>query len=392
MRIMHISDLHLGRALHGCDLIEDQIDAVKQVVEHVKSVPHDAVLIAGDVYDRSLPPVEAVSLFSDFLGELAELGLQVVVIPGNHDSPERLGFADAILEKAGIHVRSAYDRLDRPVTIKGRDGMEIDVFAMPFLEPALVENALRGGGRQAPIKTAPDAAAAAVEIMSRARRQGVPAILVAHEFVGAGSLTSESERMFIGGAHILKEELFKDFDYVALGHLHRPQKVGSDRIRYSGSLLPYSFSEADHQKSVVSLTFNRGAASPVIEEMPVKPRHPLRVVKDTYDNIIAKDEYATYKDCRVCACVTDSQYHVNMLSSLRERFPLLANVRQLPLEASDREVAVEAGGPASSSPEELFRLFLKEIKWEDEGDMERAVEIFLKAFGDDGERKSEVAS
>jgi DNA repair protein SbcD/Mre11 len=363
MRILHSSDWHLGRVLHGQSLLEDQEHALDQILDHLIRDGYDALIVAGDVYDRAVPPPDAVSLLGSFLQRLAEADIQAIIIAGNHDSATRLGFADGIMDRAGIHIRSDYTRLSEPVTLVDGNGVEVDVFALPFVEVALLREALDLG--QDDVRTTSEAVAGALDSMREVRREDVPTILVSHEFVGSGAITSDSERVFIGGAHVLDESLYQGFDYVALGHLHRPQSVGAEMVRYSGSLLGYSFSEAEHKKGAVSLTFPAGQQEPTVERVGFTPLRPLSVLKDSFDALRDDSRYDVYRDHYVSAQLTDEGSHLNLHATLRARFPLLLEVRQLGLE--ERRLA-DINAPASNSlaPTALFKEFIKLFGWDGE--------------------------
>jgi len=375
MQLFHLSDLHLGRVLHGYPLIDDQACALTEVLTLVDQHHPDGMLIAGDIYDRALPPVEAVQLFDNFLTELVERKITVCVISGNHDSPQRLGFAGRLLDRNGIHIRCQYNQLDRPITLTDSTGEELDIFALPFVETALVREALGDEN----LRASAEAAQAAIELVRGARRPGVPAVLMAHEFVGQGTVVSDSERVFIGGTRVLESQLFEGFDYVALGHLHRPQSVaGSACLRYSGSLLQYSFSEASDSKSISRIQFNRNSTEPEVETLELHPRHRLVVLEDSFTTLLENDKYGEYKSCRVSARITDRDYHLNIHASLKERFPLLMEVRQLALE---EQVMRDTGAalPGTDTPARVFDLFLERFGWTDSEEQAQARELFGKA-------------
>ncbi len=383
MRILHTADWHLGRALHGRCLQQDQQHALDQVLNELQD-GYDAIIIAGDVYDRAVPSPEAVDLFGGFLEKLKRRDISAVVIPGNHDSAARLGFASAILEGAGIHLRCDYSRLSEPITLASRGG-EVDVFALPYVEAALMREAL-GDQNMA---THAAATQRAVEGMLAARRPGVPAVAVAHAFVGSESLTSDSERMFIGTAQVVGAELFDGFAYAALGHLHRPQQVKTTCIRYAGSLLPYSFSEAGHAKQVIRLDVNAGGQI-ALQPVEIRPLHPLAIVETSFEEALESAAYDGLAESYVSVRLTDSAYHINTFSRLKERYPLLLELRQSALEAP---LDAAAAGPASggkASPGELLDLFLDHFGWEQGPEREVAAKTLLKTLQDVEARRREA--
>lgn len=372
VRIFHTADWHLGRVLHGQPLIDDQRYSLSHLVDHIKYGEYDAVVIAGDIYDRAVPPPDAVALFNDVLNDIAAANVNAVVIPGNHDSATRLGFASTLLDTVGIHFRCSYDRLTTPITVRGQGGSEVDIFALPFIEPAVMRDSLGDDT----IVTTTNAADTALSLMRRARRD-VPTVLVAHEFVGDRSQTSESERLFVGGARVLPASMFEGFDYVALGHLHRPQHVDRETIRYSGSLLPYSFSEVNDIKSGVSLTFQPGDPTPTIELIPVECRYPFVVLTDSYDELMTAIHYSIHQDSYVAVHLTDAGFHLNLHAHLRDRFPKLLELRQLPLEA---DAASMASAAPDSTPTELFDAFLACLGWNDDDERHDAIAIYTEAL------------
>lgn len=333
-----------------------------QVFDCLSRNDYDALIIAGDVYDRAVPPPEAVSLFSNFLQRLADADIQAVIIAGNHDSTARLGFAHGMLNRVGIHLRCDYARLAEPVRLVDQKGLEVDVFALPFVETLPLREALDLDAECA--RTTTETVAAALDIMREVRREGVPTVLISHEFVG-GTLTSESERVFIGGAHVLDASLYQGFDYVALGHLHRPQTAGGDTVRYSGSLLAYSFSEAGDTKGGVSLTFSTEQTEPVISNVDFTPRHPLSVVKGAFDALCSDSRYERYRDHYVSAQLTDDGFHLNLHARLRQHFPRLLEVRQLKIEEQSL-ARVEVTADAPETPAALFEEFLDLFAWEED--------------------------
>ncbi len=367
MRILHTADWHLGRTLHGCSLLEDQAHALEQVKAELTQ-GYDALLIAGDIYDRAIPPPEAVELFGAFLNWAAEHGIKVIIIPGNHDSPQRLGFADRALDESGVSIRWDYHRLPEPIVLQGKDGQTVDVFALPFVEAAYLREQLA-------LEDMTDhtaATAAALEQIRSARRDGVASLLVAHAFVGQDSQTSESERELIGGSQRLDAALFAGFDYVALGHLHRPQAVNAPgMIRYSGSLLPYSFSECDHDKVIVRLELNAQTihATPVV----LKPKRKLRVLQDSLERLLTDPRYEEARQGYVSARLTDTGYLLNIYARLKERFPLLLEIRQPGLENAAAVEKLQL--QRASTREELFGAFLDYFGWKEQAERIEAVKL-----------------
>ena len=244
MKFIHTADWHLGRQLSGVSLLEDQRHVLNQFLALVESEKPDAVVVAGDLYDRSVPPSDAVALLDEVLRQLVlELGTPTILIGGNHDGPQRLSFGASFLEKAGLHLRTGLERVDDPITLEDAHGT-VDFYAVPYAEPAEVRNAFP----EAEAHTHEAAMGFLVGRIAMARKQrGNRSVLIGHAFV-AGGEESESERpLSVGGAGTIPASLFSSFNYTALGHLHRTQTMGEKKtVRYTGSPLKYSFSAVSH--------------------------------------------------------------------------------------------------------------------------------------------------
>ena len=238
MRFAHLSDLHIGKRVNGFSMIEDQKYILNQVVEIIKREEVEAVILAGDIYDKTIPSAEAVQILDDFLIQLSNLNLPIFVISGNHDSAERLSFGARVLRKSQIYISELYNGEITPITLEDEYG-KIHVYLMPFLKPALVRQAL---GREE-IVTYQDAVEMAIHQIPL--KEEDRNILVAHQFV-IGASKSDSEEVSVGGLDQISHTLFESFDYTALGHIHGPQHIGKETIRYCGTPLKYSFSEEAH--------------------------------------------------------------------------------------------------------------------------------------------------
>ncbi len=310
MRLLHTADWHLGRAFHGEDLLAAQAAFVDFLVETARGAQVDGILIAGDLYDRALPPVDAVRLASEALARLAELA-PVVAISGNHDSAARLGFGAELLARAGVHVRT--DPLSASTPVPVADGW---VYAIPYLEPDLVREPF--GIEERSHAAAMSAAMARVRAAAAARRG--PVAVMAHAFV-AGGAPSESERdLAVGGAASVPASAFEGADYVALGHLHGPQVVGGGAGRYAGSPLAFSFSEAGQAKSVAVVEVVAGAL-PLVELVPCPVPRPLATLRGTLDELLADPRLRRREDAWVQATLTDPVRPADAMERLRRRFP-----------------------------------------------------------------------
>jgi exonuclease SbcD len=310
MRLLHTADWHLGRSFHGEGLLGAQAAAIDHLVAVAREEAVDAVLVAGDVYDRALPPVDAVRLADDALCRLSEL-CPVVVIPGNHDSSVRLGFGASLLARAGVHVRADAGGCGAAVTVGGAR-----VYAIPYLEPEVAAGPLGCAERG---HAAVLAAAMARVRADRARQPaGVRTVVVAHAFV-AGASGCESEReLAVGGAGSVPASVFAGADYVALGHLHGPQRVG-ERARYAGSPLALSFSEARQRKSAAVVDL--AGPEPAVELHPYPVPRPLAELRGRLEELLADPTHAAAEGAWVHATLTDPVRPVDAMERLRRRFP-----------------------------------------------------------------------
>lgn len=313
MRLLHTSDWHLGRSFHRVDLLGAQAAFVDHLVETVRAERVDAVLVSGDVYDRALPPVDAVRLCDEALHRLAER-TRVVLIAGNHDSAQRLGFGAGLMGAAGVHVRTGRTQVGEPIVLG--DGESIAVYGIPYLEPELVRPAwgLAERGHAAVLTEAMRRIRADAE-----RRPGVPAVVLAHAFVTGGEPSDSERDISVGGVSHVPVSVFDGVDYVALGHLHGRQRL-TERVRYSGSPLAYSFSEARHRKG--SWLVDIGAAG--VKEInfidaPV-PR-PLARLRGRLDDLLTAASYDRYHEHWVQATLTDPVRPPAAMERLRRRFP-----------------------------------------------------------------------
>ena len=282
MKFAHIADLHIGKRVHDFSVLEDQRYILEEMLRIFDEEKVDGVLIAGDVYDKTVPSAEAVQVFDDFITKLAKMEMPIYMISGNHDSAERLAFGAQLFENDGVYISPVYEGEVKKVEVEDVYGT-VNIWLLPFLKPATVRHALQ----REDINTYEEGVVAALqgcEIDTEQRN-----ILVAHQFV-TGADRSDSEETSVGGLDNVSAEVFEDFDYVALGHIHRAQKMGRETLRYSGTPLKYSFSEADHKKSVTILELlEKGRVE--IHVVPLVPRRDMRKMRGTYMEVTAKDAY-----------------------------------------------------------------------------------------------------
>lgn len=310
MKLIHLSDIHLGKRVNEFSMLEEQAHILKKILAVVDEEKPDGVLIAGDVYDKSVPSTEAVQLFDDFLVGLAERKLPVFIISGNHDSPERLSFANRLIDAVGIHLAPVYNGVVEPITLSDEYG-PVNVYMLPFIKPAHV----RGFFPDTEITSYSDAVAAAIGRMNIDKTQRN--VLITHQFV-TGAQRSDSEELSVGGTDNIGAEVFCDFDYVALGHIHGPQNMDSGRIRYCGSPLKYSFSEAAQQKSVtVAELKEKGTLE--IHTVPLIPRRDMVELKGSYQQLTLRESYenTTYQEDYTHITLTDEEDIPDAVAKLR---------------------------------------------------------------------------
>jgi exonuclease SbcD len=321
MKLLHTSDWHLGKTIHEHSLLEDQRYALSQILEIVERDPHDAMIIAGDVYDRSIPPAEAVRLFSDFIKRLRDLTrMPVLIIPGNHDSSARLSYLSEIITMAHIHIRTDTGRVQEPVNLETHDG-PVNFFLIPFLSPSAYDVHAEREDREE--RSHERVVREAVERVKEKRSDSNLNILVGHLFT-RGGVTSDSERRFVGTTGEVDASVLEGFDYVALGHLHRPQS-SVQHIHYPGSLLKYSFSETDDKKRLLSVQVDKGACE--VKPVHLKPLFDMARLRGTMDRLMEDGEYEAYEDRYLEVELTDRGYPINPLKELKRRFRNILSVR-----------------------------------------------------------------
>lgn len=386
MRLLHTSDWHLGRSFHGASLLEEQEAAIERIAQLAREHAVDAVLIAGDLYDRAIPPSEAVELFNKALAQLSRDGTAVVAIAGNHDSHVRVSVYDPLLSAFGVTVRGDVGRATEPVLVTPRDGgTPVAIYPLPYLEPAVVGPALAG----APVRLRhEEVTRLAIERIQADRRERPPhrSVLVAHTFV-AGGETSESEReLTIGNVDRVSVAAFEGFDYVALGHLHASQQLDGPRVAYSGTPLAYSFSEERHVKSVriVELAAD---GTPSVEVVPLGVGRRLCTLRGPIEELCGDPRHAAASEARVRAILTDDTLPLQAMARLRARFPHIAELRHEPPEvARAGEAERHRQVRQARSPLELASAFFADQQGQPPGEPEAEL---LRAALDAAERGGE---
>ena len=317
MKLMHLADLHIGKVVNRFPMLDDQVYILKQVLGIMDEEKPDVVMIAGDVYDRTSPSAEAVAAFDDFLYELTKRNVKVMMISGNHDSAERIAYASRILKHSNVYVSTVYNGTIEPVTLSDEYG-EVNFYLLPFVKPAIVRNCFEG----AEIANYTDAIKVAVEHMNvdfKGRN-----VLVSHQFITNSELAGSEERS-IGGTEDVDVAAVEQFDYVALGHIHKAQPAGKKHVRYSGALLKYAFDEVDQTKSVTMVEI-KDKGNIDYRQIELKPKHEMRVIEGKYDEIMDRAAKDAHKDDYVKIILTNESDVLDAIKRVRTAYP---NVMQL---------------------------------------------------------------
>lgn len=348
MKYIHLSDLHLGKRVNEFSMLDEQSAVLKQILTIIDEEAPDGVLIAGDVYDRTIPSAEAVELFDDFLVALSRRNVPTFIISGNHDSPERLTFGGRIMEASGIYLAPVYHGQVRPVTMTDAHG-EVDVWLLPFVKPAHVRRFFK----DEEIVTYTDAMRVAIGAMKIdcTHRN----VLVTHQFVTGASLC-ESEDIMVGGTDNVDASVFGPFDYVALGHIHGPQTCGSERIRYCGTPLKYSFSEVTHNKSVTVVELGAKDSPLTVRTIPLTPVHEMRELRGSFEELTSFPFYAdtTYTTDYVRITLTDENDIPDAVGRLRQ---IYTNLMRLDYDNTRTRSSVIITGAIDAERKSAYDLF-----------------------------------
>lgn len=367
MKFLHLSDLHLGKRVNEFPMLADQKAILAQILKIADDERPNAVLIAGDVYDKSVPPVEAVELFDDFLVKLAARKLPVYVIGGNHDSPERLAFCNRLIDASGIHISPAYGGDVRPLSLADGYG-KVNIYMLPFVKPANVRRYFP----EEQIESYTDAVRVAISKMqvNAAERN----LLVTHQFV-TGAARCDSEEISVGGADNVDLSVFDAFDYVALGHIHGAQNI-SPRVRYCGTPLKYSFSEAKQQKSVtVAELKEKGTLE--IRTVPLTPERDIHEIRGTYEEIASKNFYenTTYRSDYMHVTLTDETDVPDAMAKLRV---IYRNLMTLSYDNTRTRARTELGAAAETEKKTPLDLFAEFYEKQNGAPMDEEQRAFVR--------------
>ena len=350
MKLMHLSDLHLGKRVNEFSMLEDQVYIINKIINIIDDKKPDGIILAGDIYDKPIPPAEAVELFDDFLYKLSQRNIKVFIISGNHDSAERIAFGSRLFDKSGIYLSPVYDGKISPIELNDDYG-KINIYMLPFIKPVHVRRFFP----DEEISSYTDAVSTVIKNMNM--DNDIRNILITHQFV-TGSSRTESEDISVGGSDNVDSIVFKDFDYVALGHIHRSQSCGSEYIRYCGTPLKYSFSEANDTKSITLLDINE-KGNIKLDFIPLTPLRDMVEIKGTYNELILKSFYenTTLQEDYVHITLTDEEDIPDVITKLRVVYK---NIMKLDYDNNRTRSISEISlinDMESKSPLELFDIF-----------------------------------
>ena len=355
MRFLHTADWHLGRQFHNVSLIDDQAHVVEQFVALARDRKVDAVIIAGDIYDRAIPPTDAVNLLDEVLHKLVkEAEIPVIMIAGNHDSSDRLGFGSSLMAGPGFHVYGPLDSAGKPLVLTDKDG-DVYFCPMPYADPGEVR--IHTGDEE--IRSHDTAVRSLANSMAAQVPKGARSVGIAHCWVTGGT-ASESERpLTIGGTGEVGADCFQAFNYTALGHLHRPQTAGSKTIHYSGSLLKYSFSEADHTKSVNLVDIDaKGGVE--VERIELTARRDVRIIEGDLESVLKRDGDSGSADDYMLIRVSDRKAILDAIGKLRQVYPNTLHVERPGMQLGEKK-KMSGGDHLKRSEVDLFKDFYQEV-------------------------------
>lgn len=363
MKIAHISDLHLGKTLHNFSLIEDQEYILNQIVQKIVENKVEVLLVAGDIYDKNVAPEAGIKLFRKFLNDLVNINIKVMVISGNHDSAERLTFGGEFMTDKGIFFSKVYDGNIEPIVLKDENG-SVNFYLLPFIKPSIVQHYFP----DEKIESYEDAVSCAVkqmELNSSERN-----IIVAHQNILSAE-RCESEENVIGGLDAVSDQIFKDFDYVALGHIHKQQEIGKSKVMFSGTPLKYSVSELGHNKVMPVITLGKKGEKD-IELVPLVPKRELRQIKATFDEIMKNSKNDPYNaEDFIDVILTDENDVLDAISTLRSVYPNILKITYDNKATKAAESVEKFDAVDEKKPLDVFEAFYKARRGTDMDDMQK---------------------
>ena len=347
MKFIHTSDWHIGRLFHNISLLEDQEYILEQIIGYAKKESVDAVVIAGDIYDRSVPPASAVDLLDRVLNTICtDLNIPILLIPGNHDSAERLRFGSSLMKSSGLYIFGDLAKITMPVNIKG-----VDFYGIPYADPDTVKSQF-----QEQVNTHNEAHKFLIERIRESLKPNAMNVLISHCFIDGGE-SSESERpLSIGGAECVNYEMFSEFDYVALGHLHSPQYRGRETVRYSGSIMKYSFSEIKQKKGITLVEIEGNNV--VHSLLPLVPKRDLSLLEGELDDLLNEGKKSKNEDYLLIR-LTDQKAILDPMGQLRDVYPNVLHIEKIILQDSGKQIQNSA--KLKRSEIDMFRDFYEQV-------------------------------
>jgi len=332
MKFIHTSDWHLGRQLHNQSLLDDQRHVLSQIIELAKVHQVDGVIIAGDIYDRSIPPAHAVALLDEVVNQLVEeMGIPVIMIAGNHDGHERLGFASKLMKRCGLHIIGPLTKDVAAITLSGKQGDAV-FYGLPYADPAMVRHVL-----ECEVSSHEEAMAVQLKRVSEHDSQGLPKVVIGHCFLDGGSESDSERPLSIGGADKISPSLFTSFNYSALGHLHGVQFKGEAHVRYSGSILKYSFSEQHQNKSVTLVDLDDGGKAE-ISLLPLIALRDVRILEGELESLLERGKSDTHRDDYLMIRLLDKHAILDAMGKLRSVYPNVLHLERTGLMAQNGRV------------------------------------------------------
>lgn len=378
MKFFHLADLHIGKTVHGVSMLEDQKFILDEICSLAEKEKPDAVLICGDIYDKPAASAGAVALLDDFLTRLAGTGAEIMIISGNHDSGERVGFGSDLLVKSGVHIAGVYTGATKQVTLSDEYG-EVTFTLLPFIKPSFVK-AVYPDDDTSDYNAAIKTAVSKIPLNPEKRN-----VILSHQFL-TGSVTSDSEEHSVGGLDNVDASIFDEFDYVAMGHIHRPQKLLRETLRYSGSPLKYSFSESPYDKWIPFVKMGE-KGNIEIEKLPLHPLRDMKVIKGEYSTLMSQEYRSTVgKDDYIKAILTDEDEIPGAVGRLRTAYPNILslqyensrtatvgatltetekNLEMLPIELFSKLFSEQNGKAPEEEQKEYVKKLIEEI-WDGE--------------------------
>lgn len=374
MKLFHLSDLHIGKRVNEFSMLEDQKYILRQILKAAKEYQLDGIILAGDIYDKPVPAAEAVQVFDDFLTSLSEMKLPVFMISGNHDSAERVSYGGRLMKKSGIYVAPVYEGKTEKVELKDDYG-KVCIHLLPFIKPAAVRHAFEGGEYEKEAETVCDYQSAVKMAVSHMEiEEGARNVLVAHQFV-TGAMRCESEEVSVGGLDNVDASVFDDFDYVALGHIHSPQAVGREQVRYCGTPLKYSFSEAGQEKTITVVELKE-KGNTQITFISLQPLRDMRKIRGSYMEVTARSFYENDScDDYLHVTLTDEEDILDGLQKLRVIYP---NIMQLEYDNRRTRENMELTGAQAVEKKSEMELFMEFYELQNNQPMSQVQEEFVR--------------